>query len=778
MGSDFCIKSKKILRKCLLLTLLFILIFTYWSQKIEAEEKEVYLDPDSSVEERTADLLSRMTLEEKVGQMVQIDTNVLHGHAPYMEGHLNHNIIQEVLVEHKAGSLLSGGDSSPENNTPRGWAEMVNLFQEYAVEETRLGIPVLFGIDAVHGHNNVPGATIFPHNIGLSDSWNVKLAEEIARATAEAVRATGIHWNFAPVADLGRDLRWGRYYETFGEDVYLTGEFATAISEGLQGTDLALENNVAATGKHFVGYSQPLTGFDRQPADMSLRYLREFHLPPFEKLVDSDVAAVMVNSGSVNGVPVHSSSFLLTEVLRNIMGFEGIVISDWADVRKLYETYFIAGSYKEAIEMTVNAGVDMVMEPYYAGEFVEKLIELVKEEQVSEERIDEAVGRILNLKFALGLFENPYVEEEQAEDIVQSSEHRELARRAARESMTLLENEGLLPLDKDIDKIAVIGPGADNMAMQCGGWTINWQGAPQHKLPSGNTVLDGVQEKLPEAEIYYNPVLPKVGGSGASLNAEEFSEDVIAHAVQDAQKADKVIIVLGEEPYAEGEGDVEQPELSSYHAKLIEAISEVNDDIVLVLLAGRPLVIEEEIIDALSAFLMAYLPGSEGGKAVADIIFGDYNPSGKLTSSWPRNVGQLPLYYNSLRGSKYNPLYEFGYGLSYTTFDYRDINIEGKNEVEEVSEEINITLRVKNTGEMAGSEVVPLFLEPGFTSILPPSDKLVAFEKIYLEPGEEKEIEFNIPLSKMAIIEGDIIGNEKLSVISRGNNFHFGGNFQ
>ncbi len=715
-----------------------------------------YMDPSLPVEKRVKDLLRRMTLEEKVGQITQINVTRLMGEDEWDRGPLNEEWMKKVLVDNRVGSILSGGGAAPVPNNPKAWAKMTNTLQRYALRHSRLKIPIIYGVDAVHGHNNVLGATIYPHNIGLANSWNPALVREINERTAKEVRATGIHWNFSPAADIARDLRWGRYYETFGEDPLLASEMVGAAVTGLQGDHLSSPNRVAASAKHFVGYSQPLSGEDRAPAELSLRTLREMFLPGFERAIQDGAETIMVNSGSVNGIPVHASKYLLTDVLRKELGFEGVVVSDWEDIIKLHTVHRIAPTYKEAIRISINAGVDMSMVPLDAEGFTKNLIELVQEKKVSEKRIDEAVGRILTLKFRLGLFENPYVDEEKAEKIIVDRADRELARRAATQSITLLKNDKhLLPLKKDLSTILVTGPGADNPIYQMGGWTIGWQGVENlEEMPPSVTVLEGIKGKVSKnTRVLYEPGVPPEDRQ----DDPEAVERAIRKAVNAAKKADVILVVVGELPYAEGEGDTSTAALPPAQTQLIRALKGTKKDVAVILLAGRPLMMTETI-RSVPAFLMAYLPGTEGGNAVADILFGDANPSGKLASTWPKRIGQVPTFYNHPPGASYDPLFPFGYGLSYTRFSYENFQVP---KTVQSNGKLRVAVTVTNTGKRAGDEIVQIYADRQYRSVLSPVRQLVAFQRVSLKPGESKRITLNIPVSRFSVIPGDILGTDK-----------------
>jgi beta-glucosidase len=710
---------------------------------VASAQTPLYQDANQPVEARVKDLLAQMTLEEKVGQMTQVNITRLMGDSEWVRGPLDEAWLRRILVDAHVGSLLSGGGMAPVPNTPGSWAEMTNALQRYAVDNSRLGIPIIYGIDAVHGHNNVVGATIYPHNLGLAATRNPDLVQQIAVKTAQDMLATGIHWNFAPSADIGRDIRWGRFYETFGEDPLLASEMVAAGVRGLQ------ENGqVAATVKHFTGYGEADTGIDRSPALIDLRSLRQLHLPAFKAGLGAGAKAVMPNSGSVNGVPVHTSAYLLTDVLRGELGFEGVVISDWNDINKLVDVHKVAATFKDAVAMSINAGVDMYMVPHDAQGFTTTLLELVGEGRVSQERIDEAVRRILTLKFELGLFEDPYVDVEQASSIIE--EERTLAKQAALESITLLKNhDNVLPFSPEVQNILVVGPSADSLKHQMGGWTIGWQGIESNaEMPPGVTVVEGLESLAPE---------------GTTINYLDNYRDGEA-VMEAATNADVIVVIVGEEPYAEGEGRGITTNLAfaEDQLELLRTVSEIEKPMVVVLMSGRPLMIPSDIERAMDAFIMAYLPGSEGGSAVADVLFGNYNPSGKLPFTWPKEIGQIPLTYDALPHAKLDssqPLYPFGSGLSYTTFRASNMQAELNEDT------ITVSIDVENAGERAGERVVEVYLSRPPLPVLTPVKQLVAFDKVALESSETQTVRLEFPVSHLAVIPGDILGDANAVVL-------------
>jgi beta-glucosidase len=699
-----------------------------------------YLDSHLPVADRVSDLLPRMTLEEKVGQMALISVSRLWGNCQGAPGALNQDCLRQVLGDDHVGAILSGGGEAPQPNGPREWAQMTNAIQGYAVSHSTLHIPVLYGTDAVHGDNNVLGATIFPHNIGMAATWDPRLAEDVAARTSRAVRATGVHWTYSPVADIARDLRWGRYYETFGEDPYLASRFVAAEVQGYQGTGFS--TGVAATVKHFIGYSEPMNGHDRMFAELPLRYLRQAYYPSFQAGVGRGVATVMADSGSVNGVPVHASAELLTDVLRRQMGFKGFVTSDWQDVDALYTRYHVASSESNAISLAVGAGVDMVMVPYDATGFTRDLRDSVMSGTVSEARIDQAVRRILTLKFQLGLFDHAYVDASKADATVLGADHG-LALKAVEESTVLLKNEGhILPLARR-PTILVTGRSAASVADQMGGWTIGWQGLSGSEKPPAVTVVDAIRHAMAgQGQVLYAP-----GSNGA-------------RAAEMAKRASEVIVVVGEKPYAEGLGDTQTAALSADDERLLNAVLGTRIPVVVVVLAGRPLMMTD-VVRRARAVLMAWLPGTEAGAGISNILFGRYNPAGRLPVSWPRSIGQAPMFYTYLPGTnvrgdhEYDPLFPFGYGLSYTSYSYGTLRVQSPAHP---NSSIQVSVVVRNTGHTGGDEVVQIYASAQQSPVLTPAKWLIGFERVHLRAGESRVVTLEIPTARLAIIPGDVLG--------------------
>jgi len=585
---------------------------------VETEEIPLYLDPQQPIEARVEDLLARMTLAEKIGQMTQVE-----------KGSIN----PQAVTDYAIGSILSGGGGYPSPNTPAAWADMVNAYKVAALN-TRLGIPLLYGVDAIHGHNNVRGAVIFPHNIGLGATRNAELVRRIGEATALEVAATSIEWNFAPVVAVPQDIRWGRTYEAFSEETALVTELATAYLEGLQGASLADPRTILATPKHFVGDGQTTWGssttenymLDQGVTDVDEATLRAVHLPPYLAAIEAGAQSIMVSYTSWGGMKMHAQHYLITEVLKGELGFTGFVVSDWGAIDQITPNYY------EAVVTAINAGVDMNMVPYDYQRFITTLTQAVERGDVSQERIDDAVRRILTVKFALGLFEQP-MSDPALLDVVGAAEHRALAREAVAQSLVLLKNEvGALPIARDVSLIHVGGVAADDIGIQCGGWTIEWQGRPG-EITEGTTILQAIEA---------------AAGANTDVRFSRFGRfDTLA---------DVGIAVVGEMPYAEGRGDRAELALTEADMAVIARLRENSETLIVILITGRPLILGDAL-DMADAVVVAWLPGTEG-QGVADVLFGDVPFTGKLPFSWPASMAQVPL-----GSSDEAPLFPFGYGL-------------------------------------------------------------------------------------------------------------------
>ncbi|TVU19617.1 hypothetical protein EJB05_35777 [Eragrostis curvula] len=598
----------------------------------------LYRDASATVEARVRDLLGRMTLREKAAQMAQIERTVASPRA---------------LAELAAGSVLNAGGSAPRDRaSPADWAAMVDGMQRLALS-SRLGVPILYGTDAVHGHNNVYGATVFPHNVGLGASRDAELLRKIGAATALEVRATGIHWAFAPCVAVCRDPRWGRCYESYSEDPEIVRSLTTIVT-GLQGQPPAdhphgypflgsVRENVLACAKHFVGDGGTDKGVNEGNAICSYEDLERIHMSPYPDCIAEGVATIMASYSKWNGEPLHSSRYLLTDVLKGKLGFKGFLVSDWEGIDRLCEPQKARGSdYRYCIAQSVNAGMDMIMIPHRFEKFLEDLVFLVETGEIPMSRIDDAVERILRVKFISGVFEHPFSDPSQL-DIVGCKEHRLLAREAVRKSLVLLKNgntqtEPFLPLDKNAKRILVAGTHADDIGYQCGGWTIAWHGN-SGKITPGTSILEAIQETVgPHTDVVYEQC-PKE----ATIETGEFSY---------------AVVVVGEVPYAEWTGDRTDLSIPFNGSDLIARVASKIPTLVIVI-SGRPLVIESQVLEKINALVAAWLPGSEG-MGVTDCLFGDHDFVGTLPVTWYRSVDQLPI---NAGNANYDPLFPVGYGL-------------------------------------------------------------------------------------------------------------------
>jgi beta-glucosidase len=685
-----------------------------------------------------AQLLSKMTLEEKVGQMTQITLESFVKSDEDGRLILDDAKLRDGIVNHHIGSIF---DCANQARTAANWQAILTQIQDIATKETRLGIPILYGIDSVHGANYVVGATIFPQNIALAAAGDVKLAEEAGRITALETRGAGIPWTFSPVLGLGRQPMWPRFYETFGEDSYIASVMGVATIKGLQGSDLSRPTQVAACMKHYVGYSLPFSGRDRTPAYIPQRQLKQLFLKPFAAAVDAGVATCMVNSSEINGIPVHSDKHLLTDVLRGELHFKGLVVSDWNDVENLYLREKVASDRRQAVKMAVLAGINMSMVPYDYS-FYDTLLDLVRSGEVPVKRIDEAVANILRVKSMLDLFEHPYPVQSLAYE-VGTEKSRQVNLRAAQEAITLLKNrDGVLPLRRTA-KVLVTGPCADKLSVLNGGWTFTWQGDREDLYPQEkSTILEAIRSKVGDANAVY-------------VDAVTFDEEkAIAGAVAAARDVDAVIACIGEPPYCEKAGDIDDLTMTAPQLKLVQELAGTGKPVVLVLVEGRPRVIRP-IVDDVAAIVMAYLPGMEGGQAVADVLFGDVNPSGKLPFTYPRFPGGFTWYdfKPSEQTPKPDPQWPFGYGLSYASFEYRALACD-KSELRP-NEVATVSVDVTNKGDRAGKEIVQLYVSDLVASVTPPVKMLRRFVKVEVQPNQTQVVRFELRWDDFAFIGRD-----------------------
>ena len=704
----------------------------------------------STESRRVRDLLNKMTLEEKIGQMTQVSIEVVsRGEGGRAEPHeIDPAKLEEALLKYHVGSILNVANSA---YSLEHWHEIITKIQDVATKKTRLGIPVLYGIDAVHGVNYTLGATIFPQHIAMAATWNRELVRREGEITAREMRASGIPWNFSPVLDIGRHPAWPRLFETFGEDVYLASVMAREYVVGLQGDNIAGRDKVAACLKHYVGYSTPLTGKDRTQALIPEMTLREYFLPPFQAGLEAGAPSVMVNSSEVNGIPGHANSFLLKNVLRDEFKYTGLVVSDWEDVKRLHTRDRVADSPKEAVRLAVMSGIDMSMVPLDFS-FYDLLLELAREGSVPMSRIDEAVGRILTLKSMLGLFESPYPDES-LKTKFGSRESEQANLQAARECITLLQNKDqILPLSKTT-RVLVTGPTASMLSVMNSGWTITWQGDIEALYPKEKpTILQAIKDKVGEGNVTYIP--------GATVDSV-----VNIQAAVDALKShDVAVVCLGERAYCESPGNIDDLTLDEAQLALASALMKTGKPVILVLIEGRPRIIER-IADGARGIIMGYLPGMEGGKALADVLFGDFNPCGRLPFTYPRHPNDLMTYDHKpldiADTNRFHPQFPFGFGLSYTSFHYS--NLEVQPIVSNPRPKFNISVKVRNAGSMAGKEVVQVYLTDLYGTISRPVKQLKRFEKVLLRPGEERKMEFSLEWNDLSFI-----GKENKRIVEPG----------
>jgi len=710
--------------------------------------------PEKNNTQKIDDLLKRMTLEEKVGQMTQLAlAMVITGRD--QDAKIDPAKLEKAIVKYGVGSILNVSDQAL---TVDKWHEIIGQIQTAATRKTRLGIPMIYGIDSIHGANYVRGATLFPQEIGMAATFNPELMKRAAEIAAIETRAAAIPWSFSPVLDLGRNPLWPRFWETFGEDPYLAKVMGVAFVRGLEGSDVSADTAVASSLKHYMGYSFPLTGRDRTPAWIPENYLREYFLPTFDAAVKAGARTIMVNSGEINGVPGHINHHVLTDILRTELGFKGFVVSDWEDIKKLVTTWRIAADEKEATRLAVLAGIDMSMVPNDYS-FADHLIALVKEGAVPQARIDEAVRRILRVKFELGLFEKP-IPDASLKAKFGLPEYREASLAAARESITLLKNNNnILPLSKST-KVLVTGPTADSLVSMNNGWTWVWQGSEESLYPTDRlTVRKAIEAKVGASNVTFVQGTKITRGPGPSNGTptDQEQEIDIAAAVRAAQNVDVVVLALGEGSYCETPGNITDLTIGEPQLKLAEAIKATGKPVVMVLVEGRPRIINR-IADGASAILMAYNPSDEGGRAIADILFGDVNPSGKLPFTYPRTPNGLINYdhkpfetENTAFGNMaFNPQFQFGEGLSYTTFAYSDLRL-GKQTIS-ANDELPVSVTVKNTGNRAGKEAVLVYVSDLVASISPPGKRLRRFAKISLDPGQSKTLTFKLRREDLSFI--------------------------
>jgi beta-glucosidase len=695
-------------------------------------------------------ILKQMTLEEKVGQMTQVTLAVIaSGGWANQDGALDAANLKKAVIDHHVGSILN---TTAHGFTPETWRNMMVQIQD-ETKNTRLKIPVIYGLDGMHGQTYTLGSTLFPQNIGMAASRNVELAKAAAKVTAKELRASGVRWNFAPVLDCGRQPLWSRFPETYGEDVYMGKTMGAAVVKSYEEDGLRNPTAVACCMKHYLGYSAPRTGKDRTPSYIPEIELREYYLPQFREAVKAGASTIMINSGEINGVPVHASKYLLIDVLRKELGFQGMVVTDWEDIIRLHTRHNVASTPREAVAMAINAGIDMSMVP---GDFsfYDLLIEAVKKGEVPMSRIDEAVKRILLLKMKLGLFENPYPETAATANFGKA-EYQVLALDAARESMTLLKNQdNILPLSKNA-RVLVAGPSAQSISALNGCWSYTWQGQQEEWYPADSkNILQTITDKAGVANIMTTT------GKGFD-NALNYDAATLTAA---AVNADVIVLCLGENAYAESPGNIRDLALPDNQVALAKAAAATGKPVILVLTEGRPRFITS-IEPQMKGILMAYWGGKKAAEAIADVLFGDYNPNGKLPFSYPKSMGEVVLYdrkpseevrevFNDDVHSGYDPLFPFGQGLSYTTFEYGDIQLSST--ILKGNAKLTVSITVKNTGSRNGMHTVELFSRDLYASITPNMQRLRAFKKISLKAGETQTVNFTLDKNDLAFVNAQL----------------------
>lgn len=743
--------------------------------------KNPVIPADAEIERRVESKLKSMSLEEKVGQMTQLNiTNLGHNDPKSGKFILDDDKLERVFGKYKVGSILNNPSSVPP--THREWSEIIATIQKWSMNS--MGIPCIIGLDQNHGTTYTSGGTLFPQNINLAASFNTEAARRAAEITAYETRASNVTWTFCPTLDLSRDQRWPRAWENFGEDAFLNAAMGASATLGFQGENPnhVDSRHIAVSIKHYMGYGVPVSGKDRTPAVIAPNELREKHFAPYLAAIKAGALTVMVNSGMINGVMTHANHELLTVWLKEQTGWDGMVVTDWADIDNLYKRDMIAKDKKEAIMLAINAGIDMSMDPY-STDFCDLLLELAREGKVPMSRIDDAVRRVLRLKFRLGLFDELLTDPDNY-PLFASSSHAEFATEAAEESMVLLKNRGILPL-KSGTKILLTGPNANSMRTLNGGWSYSWQGdmadfcAAQH-----NTIYEAMVNKfgannvILEQGVTYNN-----RGSYWQENSPEIDK-----AVRAAAKADVIVACIGENSYCETPGNLSDLTLSENQRNLVKALAKCGKPIVLILNEGRARIISdiEPLADAVVDIM---LPGNYGGDALANLLHGDANFSGRLPFTYPKEVHSLITYdykpcqeMDAMEGAyNYDAVvsvqWAFGYGKSYTEYEYSDLRVDKSSFLH--SDSITFSVDVKNVGNMAGKESVLLFSRDMVASISPDIRRLRAFTKIALEPGESKRVILKIAASDLAFVgadgkwileEGDFriqVGNQVLEIAAK-----------
>ena len=730
--------NKPFMRNFLLAILAILCVTTINAQLSKADEQKIN------------DLLKQMTLEEKVGQMTQVTFAVIaKGGWADSEGNIDPAALKKAITDYHVGSILN---VNAHGFSVDKWIQVITQIQDEA-KNTRLKIPVIYGLDGMHGQTYTLNSTLFPHNLAMAATRNPSLVRAAAKTTTNELRASGVRWNFAPVLDIGRQPLWSRFPETYGEDVFIAKTMGATAIKAYEEDGLKKSTAVASCMKHYLGYSGPRNGKDRTPAYIPEIELREYYLPSFREAVKAGASTIMINSGEINGEPVHASKYLLTDVLRKELGFQGMIVTDWEDIKRLHDRHNVAATPREAVAMAINAGIDMSMVPTDFS-FYDLLLEAVKLKEVPMSRIDDAVRRILTLKFKTGLFDDPYPEAS-AKANFGKPEYQQLALDAAHEAMTLLKNKNnLLPLSKT-SKVLVAGPSAQSITSLNGCWSYTWQGNNEQWYPSDSkTILQAIKDKVGDK----NAITTTVKGFNNSANYD------LTALKRAAANADVIVMCVGEDAYAESPGNTRELALPDEQVELVKAAAMTGKPVILVLTEGRPRFITN-IEPVASGILMAYWSGKKSGEAIADVLFGDYNPDGRLPFSYPKSMGEFVMYdrkpseeirevFNDNAGGGYDPLFPFGSGLSYTTFEYSNLQL-GSNTLTGDAK-LTVTITVKNTGSRAGKHSVELYTRDMYASITPSMKRLRAFQKISLDPGESKQLTFTIDKNDLAFVNAQL----------------------
>ncbi len=710
---------------------------------------EPAIPQDREIERKIEKILRDMTLEEKVGQMTQLTVTAITDANGITEAGM------KALTEHKIGSVLNTiGEVA---QTPEKYNEFIAELNRISIETT--GIPCLYGLDHIHGTSYVAGGILFPQEINIAATFNREHAYNMGKVTAYESRAANVPWTFSPTMDLGRNPEWPRMWESFGEDTYVNAEMAVAEVSGMQGDDPNHVGpyNIAACPKHFMGYGVPVSGQDRTPSSIAASELREKHFEPFKEALQSGALTLMVNSGTNNGMPFHCNTELLTKWVKEELNWDGMIVTDWADINNLHTRERVASSQKEAVKLAVNAGIDMSMVPYDC-QFTTDLIELVNEGEVPMSRIDDAVRRVLRLKFRLGLFDRP---DTYLADYPEfgGEAHAKLAYDAAVESQVLLKNNGILPLKKDL-RILLTGPNANTMRTLNGGWSYTWQGhgaAFPHFTDKYNTIYEAMVQKFENVTYVPGVEYDLMGG----MNWQFDENTGIKDAVRAARNADVIVACIGENTYCETPGNLVDLNLSANQKELVHSLAATGRPMILILNEGRPRVIND-IEPYASAVVDILLPGNYGGDALAALLSGDENFSGRLPFTYPKHTGRISVYdykpaENQARMSgayaydaSVDAQWPFGHGLSYTTFTYANMKVSASEfGVEDV---LKVSVDVTNTGSVAGKESVLLYSSDFYASSTPDVRRLRAFDKVYLEPGETKTVELEVAAKDLAFV--------------------------